>query len=162
QQERLPFRTHLDLLHAKNGYRREGPLACWIAPDGGHVAVEVAYNQASPRPRHEPIRYTEVGLADRTGSAWRMARRSRPTDALPKSEDGVRARWSPSGRYVLFMAGRSETSIRLHDTKTGDTRILGGNLTFPVAWREDSGRLAMFHVPPTGKSELIEYSVGEK
>lgn len=81
---------------------------------------------------------------------------------LPKSDDGVRAVWSPSGRYILFMTGHGETSIRLYDSKTGDTRILGGNLTFPVAWREDSGRLAMFHVPATGKSELIEYSVGEK
>lgn len=82
--------------------------------------------------------------------------------AVPNAEEGLRAKWSPNGRYLVFVTRSGETSVRLYDTKTNATRVLGGNLSFSAAWREDSGRLAFFHTPPTGKNELIEYAVGEK
>lgn len=74
----------------------------------------------------------------------------------------ITAKWSPNGRYVLFVTeadGKSE--VKLYDTATRKTKPIGGNLTGPVAWREDSGWLACVHELDDGKYELWQYSVAE-
>jgi Tol biopolymer transport system component len=81
---------------------------------------------------------------------------------VPRGDGATQTLWSPNGRFLLFTSGRGETSLRLFDTTTGSTRVLGANLTFPAGWREDSNRITLFHLPPTGKKELIQYGVAEK
>ena len=96
------------------------------------------------------------------GFAQTLNLQSGALTTVPRGDGATQTLWSPNGRYLLFSSGRGETSLRLFDTKAGTTRVLGANLTFPAAWREDSNRITLFHLPPTGKKELIQYGVAEK
>ncbi|HZT41303.1 MAG TPA: hypothetical protein VFA07_03900 [Chthonomonadaceae bacterium] len=86
---------------------------------------------------------------------------------LPGGADGLQARWSPDGRYLIFNAqqnsqmqpaAQQQDVVRLYDTQSRQTKLIASGVDAPFAWRADSRQCASIG-GTTGKLEIRIYHV---
>lgn len=85
------------------------------------------------------------------------------SDVIDHAGDCTAPAWSPNGRFLAYIRGAGERGqLLLYTPASRSTRVLGKGYAPPIAWREDSQRLAAVSVTQTGAAEIAAYVLSEK